>query len=451
MKKIKEKLKKLDYKFIIINLIIIISYILILSCVGLHGHDDDVAYTYYTNPTITLLGKIKQICHRCIGWNIRIGELLYFTFGAFPLWVTHIVSSIFMIVFINLVVYYSIGKENYKNSKNTYILLLTTYLLFMVVNPTITDIFFWPGGIFNHLFSAITILIAGIPFRNMIDEKNEFQLNKKYVIYLIFCFFIGFGVESSVATLIVAIFVYNLVYVIKYKKICLLNILPLISLSLGFMSLLLLSSTRIKVQGLSEFSTYSKHNMLSLFFQNRLLQICLLILFIIICILFKFKNKKIKQKIYILILTFTSFLAMIISPYYLDRGVFMLDIGISIFCTYIIFLLLNMIKIKKVLSVLSILFILTIIHITYIYRNLFIDYNHFSEIRDNYIKNEIKEKNTFVFYSYDNRYKKKYIYKFNERLINVMDGNSSSQEYMKYKYNFEGDYTVIYGADNILR
>lgn len=117
MKKYLFKLKKIDYKFIVINLIIIISYILILSALGLHGQDDEMAFTYYFNPQMTFQEKIIQIISRGLNWNLRLGEILYFTFGAFPLWISYIFNSITMIAFLHLVVFYVLGTEKYKNKK----------------------------------------------------------------------------------------------------------------------------------------------------------------------------------------------------------------------------------------------------------------------------------------------------------------------------------------------
>lgn len=440
----KEKIKKLDYKFIITNLIIIISYILILSVFGLHGHDDEYAYTYYFNPNITFLGKIYQIYDRGVHWNFRVGEILYFIFGSFPLWVSYIFHVIILITFINLIVYYALGYEKYKNKDNVNVLLMITYIVFMIINPIIAEVFFWSGGIFNHLLSATIILLVAVPYRNLIDGKQVFnKFNKKYLLYLLLCMIAGFQVESTVATLIVAMFVVNLISFIKNKKIDLLRFIPLIIVSLSFFIFLLLSKNRIIAQSMQQFSSYSKENLFSLFLDNRILQIFLLIIVLLLyLIIYKFKDlSEFKTRIYIFLVSFSSFVAMLFSPYYVDRGVFMLDVGVSILVVYLLYMLISKIKIKYILVfIFSILFII-IIYITFVYRDLYIDYNNYCKSRNNYITNQLDKGETFAFNIYKTD-KNLIIYKLRERLINVAEGNESTKETINFKYNYNGDYFV---------
>ncbi len=453
MKNLKEKLKKIDYKFLIINLIIIVSYVLILSAFGLHGHDDEFAYTYYSNPAISFIGKIKQILGRSINWNLRIGELLYFTFGAFPLWVSYIMHSIIMITFLNLVVYYALGYDKYKKSNIKNILLIVTFLIFMLVNPIISEVFFWTGGIFNHLFSIVIILLVGIPFRNLMDNYDNLNcFNKKYILYLIFCFLASFNVESTVATLIVGLFVINLVLLIKNKKIDILKLLPLIVLCIGFLMLLLLSKNRVIAQSMNSYNVYTKENMFSLFMANRLLQIIMLVaMTLLYFIVFKLNNiNQYKKRLYILLVSFSSFIAMMFSPYYVDRGVLILDVGIVIYVIYILYKIIDKIKNKFVFVPIYILLTIVIIFVTYNYRQLFIDYNEFDKIRDSYIREQIKEGKEFIFYTYDNKYNIKLIYKFSERLINIIDGNSSTTGAIEFKYGYKGNYYTEWDKNNII-
>ncbi len=452
MEKLKEKLKKVDYKFLIINLLIIVSYVLILSAFGLHGHDDEFAYTYYSNPTMSFIEKIKQIIGRGIHWNFRIGELLYFAFGAFPLWVSYIMHSIIMITFLNLVVYYALGYDKYKKSNIKNILLVVAFLIFMLVNPIISEVFFWTGGIFNHLFSVVIILLVGIPFRNLMDNYDNLNcFNKKYFLYLIFCFLASFNVESTVATLIVGLFVINLVLLIKNKKIDILKLLPLVVLCIGFFAFLLLSKYRVVAQSMESYSAYSKENMFSLFMANRLLEIIMLIaMTLLYFIVFRLSDaNQYKKRLYILLVSFSSFIAMMISPYYVDRGVLILDVCIVIYVIYILYKIIGKIKNKLVFIPIYILLGILVIFITYNYRQLFIDYNEFDKIRDSYIREQIEDGKEFIYYTYDNKYNIKFIYKFNERLTNIIDGNESTKETIEFKYGYKGNYYTEWNKNNI--
>ena len=119
----------------------------------------------------------------------------------------------------------------------------------------------------------------------------------------------------------------------------------------------------------------------------------------------------------------------------------MLDVGVSILVVYLLYMLISKIKIKYILVfIFSILFII-IIYITFVYRDLYIDYNNYCKSRNNYITNQLDKGETFAFNIYKTD-KNLIIYKLRERLINVAEGNESTKETINFKYNYNGDYFV---------
>lgn len=113
MKKIKTFLSKYKY-FILINLIIFISFILIVSSVDLFGIDDIKANTYIYNPDFTFVEIINHIFQRISLWNARIVEILYFIIGALPRFVYFILDSIVLLIFLNLIYFYIYGTKTKK-------------------------------------------------------------------------------------------------------------------------------------------------------------------------------------------------------------------------------------------------------------------------------------------------------------------------------------------------
>ena len=128
MKEIKTFLSKYKY-FILINLIIFVSFILIISSVDVFGIDDIKANTYIYNPNFTLVEIINHIWQRIAFWSVRIGEILYFIIGTLPRVVYFILDSFALLIFLNLIYFYIYGTKTKENLITKNIVFLFYWLM----------------------------------------------------------------------------------------------------------------------------------------------------------------------------------------------------------------------------------------------------------------------------------------------------------------------------------
>ena len=427
---------KKNKNVILINLFIALCYLIILTVIEQIGIDNILANTYLYNPRLTFFQTIKHIYNRAIFWNLRIGELVYFTVGAFPKYIFYLISSINFIVLNNLIIFYTFGKIKVKHY---FIFILFSSIFLFTLTPAFSEIFLWEAGCFNQFFDTIIILIAGIPFRYLQENKNIFKNKKrKLILYFTFFFIAGFSTENIVPTLIVYMIISTFIYFKKNKKIIKWPIFATIVTSISFLIMITSKSTKIRINSFDglKWAIITKNKMFENFFKHYIILILLMIIFTIIYIVYCKKKKiSISSKLYnILLINFTiSFIALfsqIFGKYFEVRSI--LIIAISFYNIFIYYLSKFLTFSKKYIKIILILQLTFLLIYSISLRYIYLDYNKFNILKEKYInKQKINNNKNIKCPRYDNKYN---IIFFEYKRLFSFQFLYCDKMYLNYKY-----------------
>ncbi len=408
---------------LLINLIIFIFQIIIISHVGMLGSDDYIACSYYNFSDMNFAQRMEYVKFRITTWNSRIGEIIYFGLGAFPNVIFFVIDGLFMIALSNLIVYHAVGNKKYSENKPLIaFLILLTYIMCITVYPGIADSFLWMGGICNHLPTILLILIILIPFRNKkYDKEDNKKIDVKFILYLLLCFVTGFGSEAAIATTILSMFIFNIVKIIKTKKISIYYLCPLIMLCLGYLILFFHDISRTELIINLEKSKEAFEKFKTYFFNGRcILFLILIILSLIYIIKYKF-TKELLEKYILILISSLSILPLIFFAYYyvIERAINIFNVYINITIIFILYELLKNIKLKVIIIMCLVIFVYGIfLVIDYIY--VFHDYNEYKELRDKYVLDNI-DKDIIYVPAYDHNKNNILVYNYTSSVTDSFD------------------------------
>lgn len=232
---------------------IMIFFFIINNNVEMMGEDFALISFYPGNPPTSWGEYINSIIRRIIdqmaNWNIRIGEQISIIFGSMNKIYFNIGNTIMSVVYICIIPVYAFGESFSLKKKKHLLAIILSFMLIIIFQPTLGEIFFWRTGSCNYLWAILILLIFAIPLRMLINN-NDIIGNKKFVafLYTIGGFFAGLTNENTVIVFIslyIGIIVYR-----KYskKKIHIWVWSSFITLLLGFIVMLKAPSTAIRIQ-----------------------------------------------------------------------------------------------------------------------------------------------------------------------------------------------------------
>lgn len=429
-------MKKIFNKEFFILVALTLIFFLVQMVVPYIGIDDFYAHHVGYNDNLFLRG-----INRAIIWNTRIGEIILFSIGWLPKFVYNIVISFFFAYFLILMKKYS--NTNYKNKLSQYILYY--FLIICASVPLFINIFFKMSDASNHLIGTcliLTVLLAIIKFDNGSDiiQNSKF----KYNMLLIVSFFAGMASENnSIFILIFHLYVIVKNF-IKSKIIVRWQIFSFIATLAGYILLIFSGSTFHRIEFFyDDYGTFTTPiiNIIRGFwwYYNKIIIIfiILLVIYIIIGIVkdkrnFKFDNK-IKYNIKLLVMSLSTLLMFMFSPYYQNRGTLLI----------LFFLLINIVDLINIilsklnyifLMIISIVLLIISLIFTFDISIYFYNYRIFDEQRNIQVQDQIKNNSetvTFPIYKVDS----KYHHEFSYQEYTICD-----KEVLKNRYNIYYDY-----------
>ena len=443
------------HKFIIIvNLLVLISFIIIESTPGFFGIDDAYANSYITSPNDTFMKNYYDIFWRATCWNMRFGEVIYFILGCFPRYIHLFIGGLQSIIFFNLVYLYAYGSKakEYLYTSKYIITIITSYLLTLTVLPIFSETFIWQSGNFNHLFGLNVILIIALYFRLQQDNIDIFKKHKKLIIpYLILSFFAGFNLENVVP----CILIYELLTIIQkyikdkkkvkeYLKKYKVSIISIILTSIGFLIMFLHSSNRITFYDQPDWVSSTKVHMIrNIILSYNYFLIILVILLVIIIIKRRFKIHdliiEIKKILTMVLFSILSLIVIYISiAYYTTRSTLFLYFALLSLLTYILNELLNK-KLKAAYIIaISIIIVVIVIRTVIFYK----DFDKFNELRKNYILEQYNNSSkTIICPMYDNK-----VYNLYPNRLTNYELYYCDVTYIKYLVNDENVWMITSNA-----
>lgn len=370
---------------------------------------DNYQAVYNTNgENINLFFLISRALTRCFNWNARVGEFIYFVLGPLPHIIHDILNTCFFLYFIWLIFKYAFDYEDIenKNYKNFWWIYLLIAALIFMFEPVLWEDFFWMADSCNHLWGLCILMTAFLPFRKFSLKSYEVK-GIKLFFYSIACFIAG-TVSENIVPFIIGLIV--LIIFFKYKKekkIYLWTCLSLGAFILGYLWLMLCSSTKVRYDFFAnnDWSLSTKIYSFSTFFYDYkfyfIITLILFIIFLIRYFILKKKNKTLQLKksfkynTIFYLLSFVSFFVLLFSPYYVTRALLIITFSSFTINVYLINELLNDKKIiyKILLSIICIfIYVIYSIHI----KSIFIDYNKFDSMRDEFIRYQIDNNNSNI-------------------------------------------------------
>lgn len=335
-------IKKLIFLLIIICILIVIALNFIMPRIG----EDFALSVPYSHDQISLIEKSTEIFSKIVqhstGWNARLGEQLAILFLSFNKTFFNILNIFITIIYCYLVLIYANGDFPKIDIKTSYIFLITFTMFFLL--PKSGDLFLWTSVATNYLWSSFLLILFFLPYRLWLSGRDIF-LHKPNVYIGFFAFLAilaGMTNENTVIAVIGMIVIgyflhrFNIVNTISPPK-WFWTGLPF--LLFGYSYLLLSPSTKmrrdyylqafgISSHGISDFIV-KVPEVLSQYFTNSK---NLLIIFFIFCLLLmifqrksilssNYENKNnLKISIYLLLISYTSVVVLILAPYFESRA-----------------------------------------------------------------------------------------------------------------------------------
>lgn len=433
--------------FIIPIIFIGIMFFIVTSVSPLIGIDNYEAVFNTNGSNINLLYLISRALNRCLKWNARVGEFIYFFLGPLPHIIHDILNTCFFVYFIWLIYKYATDYEDVKGKNFWWISLIVPALIFLF-EPSLWDDFFWMADSCNHLWGLCILLTAFLPFRHFHFKTFEIK-GAKLILYFMACFVAG-TVSENIVPFILGLIVLILIY--KYRKehkIYFWSVMSFISFILGYLWLMLNSSTRVRYDHFQQldWSLNTKNSYFLTFVKDYkyyfIIIAVLLLIYIIKCLVERKKQQKdlnIKKSfiynISFYILSFTAFFVLTFSPYYITRALLIISFTSLTLIVYLINDLLNIrTYIPKILiSIVSIIIIFIYsLHI----RNIYISYNNYDKERNIFIENQLLDKqlNILIVPLYNDD--------VDTRLFMPVEFELCEQDIIRNKYNVDNNTEII--------
>lgn len=456
---------------IILNLMIIVGMTLVFGMINknvvMMGEDFDLISFYPNNPPSSFIQHLSLITNRVIKqmteWNIRIGEQLSIIFGSIDMIYFQVLNTVMAVMYIVLIPVYALGKKlDFRNRKES-ILLLLSFILIIVFQPALGEIFFWRTGSTNYLWAMVILLLFGLPLRGVMNDRNVFKDKKLLIIvHTLLGFFAGLTNENTIIVFISLYIGVILLKKVKKEKVEKWIWSSLVTLIGGFITLLAAPSTAIRIRtykdifGIQEVTIkdyiYRGINVIGRLWTDNRYYIVLLISCIIIYLLVNYsmikeiakrrkasKIEPVVQNIILLLVSTLSVGALIGSPYVETRAFLMIDFFMLVCIISIVHEIVNsdMQSAKFLIALIGVILgLFSIVEI----KEIFLEYkayHHFIEIREQGIEEAKRNKLTSVQIATYER--------MNDRILNTREEYiQSDSKYLNNYYNID----VIY--DNAL-
>lgn len=430
-------MKKVFNKEVIILIFLTIIFFVIQMVVPYIGVDD-----YYAHSNLSLIDNpFKRGIDRALNWNMRIGEIIFYTIGCAPKILYNFIISIFFACFLILMKKYS--SNNYKNKLSQYILY---YFLILAFMPILIDNCFKMSDACNHLIGTCFILTVLYPLIEFDKGKDLISNHKlRYNILIILGFFAGISSENNSIFILIFLVYILLKNFIKYRRITRWHIFTFISTLAGYMLLIFCKSTLYRISFFNS-KLWVVSSSLTDIFKNFLtwnknyiiLFIILLVLYITINLIkfkrdFKF-DKNLKYSLFLLAISITTVLMFIFSPYYHNRGLLLIQFILLINIINLINLIFCNVN-QKILHVISVILLIISLISSYDIANYFYKYNVFDKNRDKNIEQQVSQKKLSIeFPTFKDKYKE-YGYYGQELSI-------CTEEIVKQKYNIDYEFKL---------
>lgn len=443
------KKKVINILAIIIPILFIgIIFFLLTSNAPLIGIDNYEAVFNTNKENINLFFLISRALTRCLSWNARVGEFIYFFLGPLPHVIHDILNTCFFLYFIWLIFKYAFdyGDIENKNYKNFWWIFFFIPAFIFMFEPILWEDYFWMADSCNHLWGLCILMTTFLPLRKFNLKSYEIK-GIKLLFYCIACFIAG-TVSENIVPFIIGLIV--LIIFFKYKrekKIYLWTCLSLVSFILGYLWLMLCSSTKTRYDFFKtlDWSLGTKISSFSVFFYDYkfyfIITLILLIIFLIRYFILKKKDKTLvlkksfKYNIIFYLLSFVSFIVLLFSPYYVTRALLIITFSSLVINVYLINELLNDKKIiyKILLSIICIFtYVIYAIHI----KSIFDDYNKFDYVRDEFIRYQIDNNNSNIIVPIYDRI-------ISWRYLGVVDYELCDNDIVRNKYNIDKNIEII--------
>lgn len=421
--------------FILVSLTLI--FFLVQMCVPYIGIDDFNAQYINTSSNIFLRG-----IERGINWNMRIGEILFFTIGLFPKVIYNIMISLFFACFLILIKKYS--NINYKNKISQYILYFFLIMFFM---PAMIENMFKMSDACNHLVGTCFILTVLLPLIKYDNGTNVIDSKIKYNLLIILSFFAGMSSENNSIFILIFLVYIILKNLFKFKKIERWHLFMFISTLAGYSLLIFCGSTMTRIEYFNSLSDIQKSSISSIFWIFYEYNQCYVILFIILFILYliiafikyrgKFKiDRKIKYNLFLLILSTTTLLMFLFAPYFSNKGALFIQFILIINIVDLVNIVCCDIN-KIILIIVSIILLLLSLISTYGIAKYFYDYKVFDRNRNISILEQSSEmKDTITFPLYKGMYNNNVLFFFQDLTV-------CEEEIIKLKYDINYEFKVL--------
>ena len=343
---------------------------------------------YHPGSMFETIGTMfARIQFQMIDWNVRIGDQLSIAFSCFDKAVFNILNSVMAVLFIIAIYIYTFKKNPFKSSKSWFFLLLG-FAFIVVFQPALGEIFFWRTGSTNYLWSICLLLFFALPLRFYVGRHRRNILHNKVFILLhtILGFIAGFTNENTIIFILLLYAIVIIHDLVKKKKLPFWMISSMISLAVGYIILLTCPSTVHRIayyysqQGNPSLTIgdYFQRaaDIISVFFESNLvLIITVVILAAMILIQYLIRSVKnktgppnypvklarlyayrapdslIAENTMLLLLSFVSAAALVLSPYLEIRAFLLIDFFLVGFIMSSAEIILNRLEIKKTIYI----------------------------------------------------------------------------------------------------
>lgn len=449
-------MKKINKLLLLSSIMIVISSILLatknISYLNIDNFNARYDYSVNIERNITFSFLLKRGLEHSLNWNGRIGELMLYLIAPLPDIIYKILNIFFYVIFMLLIMKYSLDYKDIKNNKSfLYPLIITVLVLYL--DPLLWNTYLWMAGSCNHLWGLCILMIAFLPIRQFFF--NSYKIKTVKLIPYIMVMFIAGTVSESYVPFVLGLTLLILIYkVIKEKKIYNWVLFSFISMLLGYIWLVFLCpSTKIRYlfyQDTSQTISIKEIIFQKFFFGFKPYIILITILIIIYLITFLIKKYILKQQIklkksfiynlLLYIFSYSSIFVMFFSSTYNNRSVFIICFTTLILAIYLINEILN--EFNFMLTyIISILCVVAIAIYSFYLDTRYTEYKNFSDLRNQYIEKQINtQKDTIIVPIYSNIK--------NDRIFDLAyETQLCSHDILKRKYEI-GDNIKILCVDN---
>ncbi len=344
---------------------------------------------------IKILLRIKN---QMEGWNVRIGEQLSIVFGGLGKPIFNILNTLMTMYFLFLIELWSFKTE--RSFRRKIISISLSFVLIILFQPTIGEIFFWQTGSTNYLWGLCLLLTFLLPLRYYYGYPQIDLIGKSIIKNVLFCllgFFAGITNENTVGAFWIIYLSFIVLAIVKKKRIPIWFYSTFLTFSIGLLFMLRAPSTAIRISyyneafGIDNLTIidylYRAFIIIAKFFYYGYAYVIVTSFIFIMCL---HLNKEIRKHkgfydciIMLLAIGLLSCGALILSPYVETRAFFLTHFLMLVCCVYYLNALIENTSLKKwiIYFFVTVSCIFTLLTIAKIYSE-YSEYYYFCQKRD---------------------------------------------------------------------